>query len=307
VGGATGPEPLTPADGASFVIGAPIDFTARDDTRGKSVYMHISKSPVLDSSGLIGHDVWIRGMSGGPEFTAQWTYSGLQQPGVYYWQAHRIDCSTPSYPDCDVEGPLRRFTITAPTAKLSLAGACYRENTPLHVNGSGFTPGAVVQLKLGSRTVTTQANGAGAISTQIKAPDVFTSSPYRESYDLKGAEAANRYNATTIRVRVTSLGMTASPGFAVREGQKIKYAFSGFVSGRPIYAHFRFRSSTRATLKLGVAKSPCGTLTTRAEMIPRGIWRVGTWTVQFDSKRRYSGSASPRLRRVIRITSVRVG
>src|SRR5512144_2668515 len=96
---AAGPVSLAPAEGERFLIGAPVDFAVHDDTVGKSVYVHISPSPATDAEGLIGHDVWTRGMSGAPDFTARWETSGLQMPGTYYWQAHRIDCFTPSYPD----------------------------------------------------------------------------------------------------------------------------------------------------------------------------------------------------------------
>ena len=300
------PVPLAPSEGASFVIGAPIDFSVRDETPGKSVYIHISRSPALDAVGLIGDDVWIGGTTGGPDFSARWKYSGLQAPGTYYWQAHRIDCSTPSYPDCEIEGPVRSLTLTGPTARLAVAGACYRENSSFRLTGSGFTPGVAVALRVGSRSSTTTADARGGISAMVKAPDVFSSYPRQELYDLKASEVANPSNAATLPIRVTSLAMTMSPSVSVRPGERVKYSFSGFVSGRPIYAHFRLGGVTRATVRLGVATAPCGKLSARAEMIPKRIMRAGSWNVQYDAQRRYSRRSTPQLVRTIRVSVVRL-
>ena len=304
VAGAAGPQPISPAEGARFLTGAPIEFTAQEATPDKTVWLHISRSPVTDADGLIGDDVSIRSMTGGPPiFTATWPYSGLQDPGTLYWQPYRIDCSTPSYPDCYVEGPIRTFALTGPTATVSAARTCARDYEQVPVTGGGFTPGAVVIVELGSRSVSTTADAAGRISVRIRPADLG-STPGQRNVTLTARERDNTDNEASASVRVTSLGLGMSSSLA-RVGTTVTHSFSGFGNGRGIYAHYVLGGRLRATVRLGTAKSPCGTLRTRAEMVPRRVARTGRWTVQYDATRGYASRAQPRIRRTVTISVVR--
>jgi hypothetical protein len=301
---AEGPASLSPANGAGFLVGAPVDFTVEDLTVGKTLWIHASRSPATDSAGVIGYDAFIDQMTGGPPtWTARWTNSALDGPGTYYWQPFRIDSAVD--PDGYVEGAVRTLIVAGPTARISAGGACYREGTGFRVTGAGFRPGAEVDIEVDSRKAgSAVADGQGRISARARAPKLGTSLPTSRRLDVAAYERVNTSNRATAKVRVAALAFDASPSLFVRPGQRIRFTFSGFASRRSLYAHYRFGGRTRATKRLGRTRAPCGTLSARAPLIPSGIARNGRWTVQFDARRGYSGRTSPRLRARIRVSTI---
>ena len=64
----------------------------------------------------------------------------------------------------------------------------------------------------------------------------------------------------------------------------MRYTARGFVPGRPVYAHFRFAGRTRADVRLGVARAPCGIVSRRMRQLPAKA-RIGRWTVAMDHVR----------------------
>jgi len=114
-------------------------------------------------------------------------------------------------------------------------------------------------------------------------------------------------NAATATLQATTLAFDVRPASFVRRGQRVRFSFAGFPSGRGIYAHYRLGSRTLASVRLGLARGACGTLVTRAPMIPTSVLRAGSWSVQFDARSAYSPRATPRLRTRIRVRTIRVG
>ena len=110
-----GITPLAPKAGTSVPAGKSPTFKLRATGPG-SVWVHVCKSKRKDGDGLICHKASIgqaKKRSGvyryKPrffDFPAFW----LNNPGAYYWQAHRISCEG-DLNDCRQEGPIVRFRV----------------------------------------------------------------------------------------------------------------------------------------------------------------------------------------------------
>lgn len=109
-----GITPLAPKAGSSVPAGKSPVFRMRAKGPGQ-VWVHVCRSKRKDADGVICSQESIgraKKKSNGTyqykpkffDFPAFW----LNSPGRYFWQAHRIDCSTQ---DCRQEGPVVRFRV----------------------------------------------------------------------------------------------------------------------------------------------------------------------------------------------------
>jgi len=108
-----GVTPLAPKAGSTVPVGSTPTFRVRA-RGGGTVWVHVCKSRKKDRFGVICHkaDIGQAKRRGGEyrytpkffDFPEFW----LNSPGTYYWQAHRIKCTTGST-DCRKEGPVVRF------------------------------------------------------------------------------------------------------------------------------------------------------------------------------------------------------
>ena len=111
-----GITPLSPKAGTSVPAGKAATFRMRVSDPGAGVFMHVCKSSKKDRQGMIckkatilqakkRNGVWVAKQTFF-DFPAFW----LNNPGTYYWQAYRIEC-TGSSSDCKQEGPVVRFKV----------------------------------------------------------------------------------------------------------------------------------------------------------------------------------------------------
>jgi hypothetical protein len=114
---AQAPQPVAPADGYQHVGGSPPPTFTFAPGAGSTEYLwvHVSRSPVTDSTGIIGSDVDLEPFSAAaPAWTpTPYTFPSywLVTPGTYYWQPFRI--SYGDDPDGYQEGAVRRFEVVA--------------------------------------------------------------------------------------------------------------------------------------------------------------------------------------------------
>jgi hypothetical protein len=109
-----GITPLAPKAGTSVPAGKSPRFRMRVKGPGQ-VWVYVCKSKHRNSEGVICNKVSIgrakKKKHGVFEYKPTfYDYPGfwLNQPGRYYWQAHRIDCNSQ---DCQQEGPVVRFRV----------------------------------------------------------------------------------------------------------------------------------------------------------------------------------------------------
>ena len=112
-----GVTPLTPKTGASVPVGQPVTFKLKAIGPSAGVFVHVCKSKRKDADGMICSDEVIgkaKKKSGGRyEYKAKffdYPEFWLNNPGTYYWQAYRTDCSA-SLDDCKAEGEIVKFKV----------------------------------------------------------------------------------------------------------------------------------------------------------------------------------------------------
>jgi hypothetical protein len=157
----------------------------------------------------------------------------------------------------------------------------------IDLTGSGFTPGALVDVSLdGKLERTVQADGAGNLPAQQVA------SPYRARgqgpFALTAAERGNPANAVTVPSRTTELKLDLKPKRS-RPSRRIRFTGSGFTEQRAVWAHYLYKGKVRKTVRLvRRIDNPCGTFRVRRRQIPVKRPRLGRWRLQVDQQRRYS-------------------
>lgn len=157
--------------------------------------------------------------------------------------------------------------------------------------GTGFTPGRAVLVRATNPDIRTpslmaevQADAAGNLPAgTMGMPALFSSfSAVDETFTLNARDDRG-VEAVPSVFRQVFFGFRAVPDDA-RRGGTVRYTARGFVPGRPVYAHFRFAGRTRADVKLGIAKAPCGIVSRRMRQLPAKA-RIGRWTVAMDHER----------------------
>jgi len=181
-------------------------------------------------------------------------------------------------------------------AVLRVDAPCYHEGAPITVTGDGFDPLAPVALTgagvpLGDAT----AGPGGGFVAAVPAPSLDTQAPATRVFPLTGAEPDGSDRAASVVVLVTTFSAetTSRPG---PSDERVRWRFSGFESGAPVFGHFRMGGRTYANYRFGVARGPCGTLSARAPRMPLTHARPGSWLLQLDSSPHFHRAATPALR-----------
>ena len=181
--------------------------------------------------------------------------------------------------------PLKPCYISVTQRTPGEAPAITRE--ALDLGGSGFTPGALVDVSLdGTLDRTLQADPAGNLPAQV------LQSPYRARgegpFTLTAAEQGNPANAVTLTSRTTALSLRLRPREA-EPSRRIRFTGRGFTAQNAVWAHYLYRGKVRKTVRLvRRIDNACGSFSVRRKQIPVKRPRTGNWTLQVDQQRRYS-------------------
>ena len=172
----------------------------------------------------------------------------------------------------------------AQAATLSVAGSksCYRAGDSLILSGTGYTPGAPVDITLQGRELgTLTADASGNISSPLHVGNLRGIS----KRTLVATDGANPANTATAQFLGSALVVRVKPrnGSA---GRKLRISASGFTTGKRLYAHI-LRRHYRRNVLIGKLKGPCRTLKVRRPVLGAGT-PAGVYTVQFDTRKRYS-------------------
>lgn len=113
-----GVTPGAPKKGATVKAGTRPTFTGKVTGPGR-VFVYVSHKRKTDADGLLkpGKDEMLQEAKVKKErFTVKAKLFGypewwLNDPGTYYWQAHRVACSAGDSSDCVQEGPIVKFKV----------------------------------------------------------------------------------------------------------------------------------------------------------------------------------------------------
>jgi hypothetical protein len=180
----------------------------------------------------------------------------------------------------------------AQAATLTVAGtkSCYRVGDALIVSASGFTPGGPVNFTLDNRSLgTLNADASGNLS----APLTIGTLRGIRTRTLIATDATNPANVAQAQFLGSALRVSVRPRHGAA-GRLLRLKASGFTTGKRLYAHVR-RKGYRRDVRIGKLKGDCRTLSVRRRVLPSGL-AAGVYTVQFDTKRRYSKKTEVRVR-----------
>ena len=149
---------------------------------------------------------------------------------------------------------------------------------PISLIGSGFTPGATVELALdGNAAGRTTAGSDGSLVYALSAP--LQRSGERE-FTVTATEAGLPPVSATSRV--TALSVTVRPKRA-KATRRVTFTGRGFTEpGVSVYLHHMLRGRNRRTVRLAEPKGPCGTFSVRRRQFPIRRPASGMWTFRFE-------------------------
>jgi hypothetical protein len=192
------------------------------------------------------------------------------------------------------------FPSAASAAELTVSPQkpCYGDGDSLNLLGTGFTPTTDpndtsdrVRITRGSTVVgglRTDAFGAFTGVLGIRHDGARESRTYTATDLLDPSLTAS----TQIIVSAVRVGLTPGNG---SPGRVLTIKARGFTTGPTLWVHV-VRGKSRRNIKLGSLKGACHGLKTRKRLLPSNA-RVGVYTLQFDTFRRYDGRKDKRPQR----------
>jgi hypothetical protein len=177
----------------------------------------------------------------------------------------------------------------AQAAPTIIAPSCVHAGESLTIGLRGFTPNTDVQVKslengYYDETLTTDANGAAektvpvGYGSLVSYPYVFPGVWTLQATDAAGVTAS-------LPTHVAMWMFDYSGGRSLKA--KRTWRFSGWVPGKPLYAHYRHEGRTYGNRRFGVPTGPCGYLKTKAPLLPVKVKHAGRWTVWVDQSKTY--------------------
>jgi hypothetical protein len=175
--------------------------------------------------------------------------------------------------------PLKLCYVTVKT------GPKTYEAESMMIGGSGFTPGAVIDVTIDGELA---ASGVPA-GADGSLPDATLPSPSirsgERSFRVTATERDDRSRTATARSRVSELAVRVEPKRAF-PAQKVRFYGRGFTDQGGIYAHYVRKGTLRRTVRLAPAASgACGRFSVKAPQFPFRP-RTGVWRLQIDQHRR---------------------
>jgi hypothetical protein len=157
------------------------------------------------------------------------------------------------------------------------------------MSGSGYTPGGGVSITSDGQSIgRTTADGAGNFGGRLT-----VASPTQRVKTYTATDQANTANTASVPLTISPLDVNLAPRNGP-PGRRLRIVARGFTTGRTLYAHV-VRGRSRSNVRIGTLRGPCRRLRVRRRIF-RGTARPGTYTVQFDTRRRYSPDTRVRVR-----------
>ena len=161
----------------------------------------------------------------------------------------------------------------------------------MNVTGSGFTPNGVVNFSRDNQAFgTLTADAAGNITGKGAAPRITPAK--QRNFTLEARDATNPALVATIAPLATRFAVTVKPKQG-NPGRTRRIKARGFTEGKTLYVHVR-RNGKGKNIKLGKLKKPCGNKSVKKRIFKRTT-KPGVYKVQFDTRRKYSSKALPKV------------
>ena len=191
---------------------------------------------------------------------------------------------------------------------ISVPGTAQRpaQRQAINLAGTGFTPGARVDVRVDGETALVGApvDAAGNLGTDPEA-SVIAAAPLvtrqkPRTFQIVATEQGAPAPAATASAKAVVLTVSVKPRRALAS-RRVRFRGSGFVYRGPrVYAHYRHRGKTRKTVAFR-KRGACGLFSARRPQFPFANPAEGDWLVQFDGRKRFRKRAIPRVPLLIRV------
>jgi hypothetical protein len=185
----------------------------------------------------------------------------------------------------------------AATVQTSLP--CYLEKRDVQITGSAFTPGATYTVQRDGQAIGTGKVAAdGSVSGTFPAGQLDPGLAER-SFDLAVSDGTNQ---ATTSFRVSRFVAEFAPTRGNPATLRVRFSVFGFGRANlPIYVHYlRPGRVVTETIRLGQTQGSCGSIqqTRKRRLFPFRPG-AGRWRLQFDTQKRYTAAAVPRIVRAV--------
>jgi hypothetical protein len=177
---------------------------------------------------------------------------------------------------------------TSGAAAVELNRACYLEGSRVGLTAAGFAPGSKIDVRRGSTLIgSTTADAVGGVEARFDAPKL----PAGRREASAVIELSDGTTRASTRLPITRFHASFSPATGDPATMLVRFSADGFglLDAQPnVYVHYVGpNGKLRDTVELGMARGVCGHL---APTSPRRLFpfraRAGTWTLQFDTRKR---------------------
>ena len=167
---------------------------------------------------------------------------------------------------------------------VSVQGSCFSAKAPVALTGTGFTPGAGVNIT-GDASGFVSADASGNFVKELTMPFYAKATP--RTVTVTAAESSNPAQTATTSFPIVADVFHVEANLNGNPRSRVTWRFAGFQTGETIYGHFRHPRS-KVNYRFGVAKGACGTLTVKARRLPVPRVHNGLWRLRFDHSRLFS-------------------
>lgn len=185
-------------------------------------------------------------------------------------------------------------STAAGKARIVLRPGCYLSGASGLLTGTGFRANGSWTAKLSG----TKQIGSGDIDGRGRIRARFTAPAY---HGKRGTRELTLSVTDGPRVASTTFLMTPlDASFTPRTGDpatlRVRWRVLGLGARRGAYVHYlNPRGKHRHTIRIGTTRGRCGSLRTGPIALFPFRYGYGTWTLQVDSRRRFSRTTTPRL------------
>jgi hypothetical protein len=166
---------------------------------------------------------------------------------------------------------------------------------------AGFAPNGFVEVNTASAASPTpriltsfRVDGIGGFAEADFPPSFTKSNGNIEEFTLAATDKITNPAAPLVAItkfQVVRFGLTRSPT-PKKPSSRVTITARGFVPGKPVYVHFRFKGKTYRTVSLGNAEGVCGIAAKKMKALPTKT-RYGTWKAYVDQTKKFSVSTRP--------------
>jgi hypothetical protein len=185
-------------------------------------------------------------------------------------------------------------------AHVSVARRCYAVGQKVAIAGSGFSASAPYDLSIdGVDFGQSLTNAKGAFRASV-IPGGIGAGQTQIVDRLGASDGQHRAGATFTVTRATGALFGAGSGSSPR--RTVPFRVWDFApSGPPVHVYLHYvapSGAAAATVALGTTTGQCGALVTRPLELFPFTPTVGTWTLQFDTARRFAPKPTGRVARL---------